>query len=259
MNILNMIHKATENAPSAPSGADGKKGADLFSDKISKNVLSWNDASFFAGNGKKISEWNLKDMLKFVEEQYCLKFGKKSDFAIRPAMMAMSGLRNVIEQQASKSDVNILMRAYIEWYIQNMNKWWKGKPQTWYPQKLIHDIRMKEFFKTYSVVNEKKESITFQKRPVNPILLEEFYRGDPSEFIMAYGIVIPIAFLVKTKGYERKDAITFVVDAVKRCISSGSMASSRIFEINNFYSPFDRFGEIDPEELVMIVRAQLSD
>lgn len=259
MNIINMIHKATENAPSAPDEKGGSKESDLFSGKISKNIVSWNDSSFFAGNGKKISAWNLKDMLKFVEEQYALKFGRKSDFAIRPAMMAMSGLRNIIEQNANKSDVNILMKAYIEWYIQNMNRWWKGKPNTWYPQKLIHDIRMKEFFKTHSEKIKKEESSTFQKRPVNPILLEEFYRGDSAEFVMAYGIVIPIAFLVKTKNYERKDAVKFVVDAVKRCISSGSTTMSRIFEINNFYSPFDRFEEIDPEELVMIVRSQLSE
>jgi hypothetical protein len=254
-----MIHKATENAPSAPNGSEVSKVNDLFSDKLSKNLVSWNDASFFAGNGKKIAEWNLKDMLKFVEEQYSLKHGVRSDFAIRPAMMAMSGLRNIIEQQAEKADVNILMKSYIEWYIKNMSKWWKGKPSSWYPQKLIHDARMKEFFKLQSANNAKKEVSTFQKRPVNPILLEEFYRGDPSEFVLAYGIVIPIAFLIKTKNFDRKDAITFVVDAVKRCISSGSATATRIIEINNFYSPFDRFEEIDPEELVIIVRSRLND
>ena len=89
-------------------------------------------------------------------------------------------------------------------------------------------------------------------------MLEEFYRGDAVEFISAYGIIIPAAFVIKSKGFSRDDAISFVVDAIKRGISSGSFSMSKVLEINDQYRPFERFEEIDPEEFLISVRKFLS-
>ena len=256
MNIHDMIQKAKQSAPAAPS--TDQVVDDLFIEKIQTHSLSWNDPSFFAGGNKKILEWNLKDMLKFCEEQFALKHGRKPDFAIRPAMMAMSGLRNIIETHFSKSDVNPVMRGYIEWYIQNMNKWWKGKPTNWYPQKMAVDARVEEFVKKKLTSEKAKVKNSISKRPVNPILIEEFYRGDPSDFVCAYGFVITAAFLIKIKDFSRVDAISFLVDASKRAISSGGVTFSHLCQVDAQYGPFERFEEMNPEELIFAVRGHFA-
>lgn len=258
MNVIKMINDAKKNAPSEPVDLGIKKTDDLFLNTEDKHSISWNDSIFFAGNGKKISSWNLKDMLKFVEEQYALKFGSKPGFSARPAMMAMSGLRYEIEKYVDRHEVNISMKMYIEWHMSNIGKWWKGKIGFWHPQKLVSDFKIKEFFDKQISKKNNKEKIQIQKRPVNTIILEEFYRGDSSEFIMAYGIVIPVAFLIKNKNFSIEDASGFVIDAVKRAISSGSCNLSSILEINEMYRPFDRFDEINPEDLIMIVRNSIT-
>lgn len=256
MNIYNMIKKAKSEAPTPP---DEKSPDSLISNiNSSNNAISWNDPSFFAGGGKKVQEWNLKDMLKFCEERYTLRYGSKPDFAIRPAMMAMSGLRHTFDLSVSKSEINICMHAYIEWYIKNMHKWWKGSPKTWYPQKMVSDTRIKEFLNNSRHIKSSKNEKVFSKRPVNSILLEEFYRGDALEFVCAYGVIIPGAFVLKTKGFTRDDAISFVVDAIRRGISSGATSLSQILEINDQYRPFERLEEIDPEEFLISVRSRLS-
>lgn len=255
MNIYEMIKKAKESAPLSPQEASIE---DVISPSfVKEKSVSWNDPSFFAGGSKKIPEWNLKDMLKFCEERYTLKNGKKPDFAIRPAMMAMSGLRHIFEMNVSKHEVNAFMHSYIEWYMSNMGKWWKGSSKTWYPQKMVCDSKVKEFLRNKNAKSS-HTSHAFAKRPVNSILLEEFYRGDAVEFIAAYGIIIPAAFVLKSKNFSRDDAMSFVVDAIKRGISSGSFSLSKILEINEQYRPFERFEEIDPEEFLISVRKLLS-
>jgi len=256
MNIYNMIKKAKNEAPSAPQ--DNPLIENSFLVETGKKTISWNDPSFFAGGSKRVSEWNLKDMLKFCEERYALKHGFKPDFAIRPAMMAMSGLRHIFEMSVGKNEVNSCMHSYIEWYISNMQKWWKGSSRSWYPQKMVSDSKIKEFLKNNLASNSSNVKKSFSKRPVNAVLLEEFYRGDALEFICAYGIVIPGAFLIKTKGFSREDAISFVFDAIKRGIGSGAITLSKIVEINEHYRPFERLEEIDPEEFLISVRKRFS-
>jgi hypothetical protein len=260
MNINDMIMAATRNAPPPPSDNEKSFIPDLFLGQNSSNVVSWNDPNFFAGKGKNIYEWNLKDMLNYCEEQYALTYGKKPAFAVRPAMMAMSSLRHSIESNFGKKDVNPIMRAYIEWSVKNIKKYWKGKVDSWYPQKMVADDRIKNFISHNAFAKEAKEnnsSEEFVKRPINPILLEEFYRGDPCEFVSAYGIVVVAAFLIKMKEFSHEDAVNFVVDSCVRLISSGKSTESKIMRIDDHYRPFDRFAEIDPEGLLISVKNKL--
>lgn len=261
IKISEAISKAKKQVSKIDSEKVETEPVEKNEDVFPSETYAFANSSFFDPRifgqfqAKPILEWSKKDFLDLVKQLYFQKF--VSDIHIPPAYGYM--YLNVIEEICSKnfpeSHNKILKAKYIYWYFQNhILKDTVRCNSKWNIRRMVAPRVVASFILHFSGKSEINDidSHKMIRLPVNESLLDIYYRGDSSEFIKCYGLIIPFAFLFFSKKLSWDDCLEYIVAGVKDLVSDRNCSEKLIRQITEQYCPYnEKFDKILPEKLLV--------
>lgn len=216
---------------------------------------SWFDPKIVGEfQSKNVIDWNKKDFLNLVKHLYFKKF--VTDTSIPPAYgyMYLNVIEEICAQNFPESNMKMLKAKYITWYFDHFVLKDTIKYSQWNIRKMIAPKVVASFILHFSgkidIVDE--SSLKKTRLPVNESLLELYFRGDASEFIRCYGVVIPFAFLFFSKKFSWEDCLEYTVAGIKDLVSSKNITDKFLRTVTEMYSPYDsRFDKIGPDKILV--------
>jgi len=180
---------------------------------------------------ENLSEWKNSDFTIYFIQQFRENINNEWQ-ASRLAMILYFGkTADKINDIFGFCD-NIILKDYIDFFIKEWAMYFwkeKGNFTLWY---LNDDRPIKDFIKKYdysvsfnkfisgkktNVVNSKKH-----KKEVSSKEIEQYYFAGGEGLIMEYGLLIPVNWLIKCKGYSIERANLYIVGAFGSLCSIGN-------------------------------------
>ena len=211
---------------------------------------------------KQVIDWSKKDFLNLVKHLYFQKF--VSDIQVPPAYGYM--YLNVIEEICTKnfpeSNVKILKAKYIDWYFENhiLRDTIKYNSR-WNIKKMVAPRVVASFIMHFSGRTDALDVMSKKttRLPVNESLLELYYRGDASEFIRCYGVIIPFTFLFYSKKLSWDDCFEYTAAGICDLVQGKNFTEKMLKKITEQYSPYnERFNKIEPDRLLVALTERTS-
>jgi hypothetical protein len=266
INICDAIKKAKKQVSSIETGKKDFEDLGNSDGIFPSETYKFANSSFFDPKilgefqAKPILEWSKKDFLDLVKNLYFQKF--ISDIHIPPAYGYM--YLNVIEEICSKnfpdSNIKILKAKYIYWYFQNhILKDTIKYNSKWNIRKMVAPRVVASFILHFSGNAEINDidSHKMIRLPVNESLLDIYYRGDASEFIKCYGVIIPFAFLFLSKKLSWDDCLEYIIAGIKDLVTDRNVSEKLIKKITEQYCPYnEKFDKILPEKLLVALTSK---
>ena len=258
LTISNAIKKAKQEVDGEiveiKKEASLKENLDIFPSETFKiaNADWLDDRVIGAFRSKVITDWNKKDFLDFVKYLYFQKFACTPVIPPAQGYMYLNVVEEICANNFPESHIKILKARYISWYFENQILRDTIKYRSWNIKKMVNPKAVASFIMHFSAsTSDTFDSTKKSNRlPVNESLLELYFRGDASEFVRCYGVIIPFAFLFYSKKLSWNDAFEYVAAAVTNLILNKNIKDNVLKKTTEQYGPYhQRFEKIAPERL----------
>jgi hypothetical protein len=196
---------------------------------------------------ENLIDWNNRDFAIYIKEKNEAKFGAYWDLNFVGVVTYVNRIKEKILSLFGFCD-NLVFRDYIDFYFERWASYYreKNRDKIAYLKPMLHDHIVASFIDGYDYNRRIKET-SFGKKKEIPLTNEQFvgklkenlyksYLLGLNSFLLEYGFVVPVNWLIVEKKMEYKkaiDCISVVLDKVNR-----SSIFNKIVESTNNYSPY---------------------
>jgi hypothetical protein len=237
------------------------------SDKSKKNMnnkpTEWSDFSIKNNSLlEDVSTWSPKDFIGYIRSVYYQKYFTSLFLAPAFTYMELSKLKDIMSIHVPhfKTNVNAIMKMYIDWYFDIKIYKEHSKTKNWSLRNFNKAANISSFLTTNNVGESclkkvKKEKI--HKKSVSNLVLKKYLDGDEKLFIKDYGLIVPFAYLISASKMDWPTATSYIKRGVKKCIDS-SISFDYIVEVTNQYGPYDKLRKLNMSALLFDLSSEFS-
>lgn len=230
----------------------GESGLELFGEekpeikkskkKAKVGEIEWNQVKSnpdIRAMNAPIDEWVANNFYIYAREQYKLKYKCKTAPFTRPAGIdSMKKLKEDFDKMNGIKPNPQMIVDYIDWFYKNKLDGIISIYGSFNIQSMKYKTNMKEFCNQYSLnksytvlENPKVENVSFSN-------MNAIFRASKVSFIMKYGIVFTLNWLMKNNNMNELEAKDIVMVAIKDAMKEGESAIVKIVSVTKNFSPY---------------------
>jgi len=166
-----------------------------------------------------IVEWTNRDFAIYMKHKYYERYKENWDSNVINITVYIDKIKDEVENIYGHCD-NIIMRDYIVFFFDRWADYFKNKNKNklLYKKNFKSEDVLKDFVEHYDykgsvdkILNKEKEFCTEDK--FNNEVMEKSYLLGDSNFVLEYGIILSVNWLILIRGYGLKDAVNYVANA----------------------------------------------
>lgn len=198
---------------------------------------------------KPVEQWSVRQLFMHFKNLFYHRYGCDIvDIGDLSAYEVIRKMREEFCKMTDKSRVTpVFIKKYMEWYVESFLDSSIAKKGGF----KIHSIRTKasmlKFVRSYSEDLDKETAVTVISKP-EPIVtkdIDAIYASNKITFLMNYGIVTGINWLVVKKGFSIEKSMKIVSDLLGDAKKEDKSVMAQILKSTFIYSPYPKSYEIN--------------
>jgi len=184
---------------------------------------------------KPVAEWTGVQLFLHLKKLYKDRYNQDLSIGDRLGLQLVRAMREDIIKITGDVPTPQNLKSYLEWFVANDLDALIAKNGDFYIRLIRNKPSIRRYFKEVQKQNNVEDVIEHEE-PIED--MDSIFRASKANFIMKYGVVITLAWLVKKKGASLDKAKKIIIDVLGDIMKEGDSSFSKVAKTTKSLSPY---------------------
>jgi len=199
-------------------------------------------------DSKFLDAWGTRDFLSFFLKEFELEVGTEFLIAIATGCDGIKKIQDSLAVSLGRRPDNQITKDYIEWFVRNHVTRLINRYQCFKLRFMFSEISVEEFLDECGIVDRPKKE-TGAKENIKDYSIfseknmETVYMSSPNNFVLRYGLVLSVIWLMQAKSLSESEATRRVAKEASILVTDGKF--SELAEATEKHNPYPLWCNFD--------------